>query len=217
MTAKKHVVVLDFGSGNVRSALRAIGRVGAEAELTGDLHTAAEADGLVVPGVGAFDTVMGLLRQSRADTVIERRIAGSRPVLGICVGLQIMFDRGLEGHEDDEGSPGLAQWPGAVRRLQASILPHMGWSQVSAAPGSRLLAGLDGERFYFVHSFAATADPARLMDGHAQMVPPLVSWAKYGERFVAAIEDGALSATQFHPEKSGDVGAELLRNWIRSV
>lgn len=205
------VVVLDHGSGNVRSAVRALERVGAQVELTADHDAAAEADGLVVPGVGAFASVMSGIRAVRGDQLIDRRLAGGRPVLGICVGMQVMFTTGVEhGVRTD----GLGEWPGVVDRLEAPVVPHMGWSTVDAPTGSVLFRGLGDERFYFVHSYAARSFPPL---GGGRFTPPLVTWSEHGERFVAAVENGPLSATQFHPEKSGDAGAELLRNWLGTL
>jgi imidazole glycerol-phosphate synthase subunit HisH len=209
---RPRVAVLDYGSGNIRSAQRALERVGADTEITADWDTALNADGLVVPGVGAFAACMAGLREVRGDQIIDRRLAGSRPVLGICVGMQVMFDEGVE---HGLHTKGCGQWPGTVQRLRAPVLPHMGWNTVDAAAGSRLLAGLDpGIRFYFVHSYAAPALP---MPPSQWMTAPLVSWADHGEPFVAAVENGPLCATQFHPEKSGDAGAALLANWLEMV
>jgi len=210
--SQPHVVVLDYGFGNVRSAVRALERVGAEVELTADKRAAVEADGLVVPGVGAFAAVMAGLREVGGDQVVDRRLAGGRPVLGICVGMQVMF---TEGVEHGERTDGLGEWPGVVDRLQADVVPHMGWATIDAAPGSTLFKGLEDERFYFVHSYAARAFP--LTDDGAGAVPftsPLVTWSEHGDRFVAAVENGPLAATQFHPEKSGDAGAQLLSHWV---
>lgn len=210
MSTKK-VAVLDYGSGNVHSAVKALARAGASVELTRDPDRVLAADGLVVPGVGAFDAVMAQLRAVRGDELIDRRLAGGRPVLGICVGEQVLFERGVErGIETD----GLAQWPGTVRRLEAPVLPHMGWSPVEVAAGSVLFAGLEQELFYFVHSYAATEWS---IEGRGALVVPKVSWAEHGERFIAAVENGPLSATQFHPEKSGDAGIGLLHNWISTL
>ena len=170
------------------------------------------ADGLVVPGVGAFAACMAGIRAVRGDQIIDRRLAGSRPVLGICVGMQVLFDEGVEHGLHTQGC---GQWPGTVQRLHAPVLPHMGWNTVDAAAGSRLLAGLDpGTRFYFVHSYAALDLP---MPPSPRMRLPLTSWATHGEPFIAAVENGPLSATQFHPEKSGDAGAALLANWLEMV
>ena len=216
MSADRRVVVLDYGSGNVRSAVRALERVGADVELTADPDAAADAHGLVVPGVGAFAAVMDQLRSVDGGRIIERRLAGGRPVLGICVGMQVMF---TAGEEHGVTTPGLDQWPGTVDRLHAPVVPHMGWSTVEAPEGSVLFEGVGDERFYFVHSYAAQSDPAAALDGgeDSPFPPPLVTWSEHGGRFVAAVENGALSATQFHPEKSGDAGAQLLRNWVTSL
>ena len=205
------VVVYDYGSGNVHSALKALEHAGADVLLTNDREEALEAHGLVVPGVGAFATVMAGLRQVGGEEVIDKRVAGGRPVLGICVGLQIMFERGLEHGVD---TPGLGQWPGTVAHLEAPILPHMGWNTVDVASGSSLFRGVESERFYFVHSYAATT---WLLDDTGSLPAPLVSYATHGQKFVAAVENGPLSATQFHPEKSGEAGLALLRNWVTSL
>ncbi|HUA29145.1 MAG TPA: imidazole glycerol phosphate synthase subunit HisH [Streptosporangiaceae bacterium] len=209
---RRKVVVLDYGFGNIRSAQRALQRAGAEVEITSDPHTALDCDGLVVPGVGAFAACMAGLRKVHGEIVIGKRLAGSRPVLGICVGMQILFE---EGDEHGERTAGCGEWPGIVRRLDAPVLPHMGWNTVDPPPGSRLFAGIDpGTRFYFVHSYAATSLP---LPPSERMTAPLITWATHGERFIAAVENGPLWATQFHPEKSGDAGAMLLANWLESV
>lgn len=205
------VVVFDYGFGNVRSAVRAMERAGAEVELTGDVEVAMAADGLVVPGVGAFAACMAGLRAARGDQVVERRLAGGRPVLGICVGMQVMFEAGVEHGERAEG---LGEWPGVVDRLEAAVVPHMGWSTVTPPPGSALFAGVEDERFYFVHSYGVQRWE---MEPSDHLRAPDVTWAEHGTRFIAAVENGPLSATQFHPEKSGDAGLQLLENWIRSV
>jgi glutamine amidotransferase len=199
----KRVVVLDYGSGNLRSAQRALERVGADVTVTADPSAAVAADGLVVPGVGAFAACMTGLADVDAKRVVDERVAADRPVLGICVGMQVLFDRGIEhGVESD----GLGVLPGRVERLAAPILPHMGWNTVTAADGSRLFAGLDADtRFYFVHSYAVHDTEG------------VVTMAEHGEPFVAAVERGPVSATQFHPEKSGDAGAALLENWLHTV
>ena len=211
MNPPASVVVLDYGFGNVRSAVRALERVGAEVELTSDPVKASAADGLVVPGVGAFAAVMEGLTQVRGGQIIDRRLAGGRPVLGICVGMQVMFE-----HGDEHGvrAEGLGEWPGLVDRLEADVVPHMGWSTVDAPEGTVLFDGIRDERFYFVHSYAARSFPPL---GDGRFTPPLVTWSEHGGRFVAAVENGPLSATQFHPEKSGDAGAQLLANWVGSL
>ncbi len=206
------VVVLDYGFGNVRSAVRALERVGAQVELTADPVLARESAGLVVPGVGAFAACMRGLQAVQGPQVIDRRLAGGRPVFGICVGMQVMF-----AHGDEHGvqTDGIGEWPGTVERLAAHPLPHMGWNTVSAPADSPMFAGIEDERFYFVHSYGVhrweLPPPDRLR-------PPVVTWTEYnGDRFVAAVENGPLWATQFHPEKSGDAGAALLQNWVKQL
>lgn len=210
MSARR-VVVLDYGSGNVHSAVKALEAAGASVQLTADRTAVAEADGLLVPGVGAFGAVMDQLRAIRGDELIDRRLAGGRPVLGICVGMQVMFERGIEHGLDVEG---LGEWPGVIRELEADVLPHMGWNTVEPAANSKLFSGIEHERFYFVHSYAA-------QDWTLETQPPYpeakLTWANHGSRFIAAVENGPLSATQFHPEKSGEAGLQLLRNWIATL
>ncbi len=208
----KNVVVLDYGSGNLRSAVRALERAGAEVTLTADKQQALDADGLLVPGVGAFAACMEGLQSVKGPEIIGRRLAGGRPVLGICVGMQVLFARGVEHGVETTGCD---EWPGVVERLQAPVVPHMGWNTLEVPEGTNLLAGVEQERFYFVHSYGVrewtlvTNDRTRA---------PLVTWAEHGgDRFVAAVENGPLTATQFHPEKSGDAGAALLRNWVDSL
>lgn len=205
MTTK--LVVLDYGSGNLRSAQRALERVGAEVEVSADRDAAMAADGLVVPGVGAFEACMTGLRKVGGDRIIADRVAAGRPVLGVCVGMQILFARGVEFGVE---TTGCGQWPGSVVRLDAPVIPHMGWNVVDAPADSVLFAGMDpATRFYFVHSYAAQqweGDPGAVL-----------TWATHHFPFLAAVEAGPLSATQFHPEKSGDAGAELLSNWIGAL
>jgi glutamine amidotransferase len=207
----KSVVVFDYGTGNIHSAIKALELAGATVELTKDPATCAEADGLVVPGVGAFAAVMQALLASGGDQIIGRRLAGGRAVLGICVGMQVMFDHGVEGGVD---TPGLGQWPGVVRKLDSDVLPHMGWNTVNPPEESKLFEGIRDERFYFVHSYAATEWTLDVIDPFRQ---PAVTWATFGQPFVAAVENGPLTATQFHPEKSGAAGVRLLTNWINSL
>jgi glutamine amidotransferase len=210
--SRPSVVVLDYGFGNVRSAQRALARAGADAEITGGFDAALHADGLVVPGVGAFAACMAGLRAVRGEEIIDRRLAGGRPVLGICVGMQVLF---TDGEEHGIRSAGCGQWPGLVEKLAAPVLPHMGWNTVQAPAGSVLFAGLgEEERFYFVHSYAARSLP---IESGGRLPAPLLTWAEHGEPFLAAVENGPLSATQFHPEKSGDTGAALLTNWLRTL
>jgi glutamine amidotransferase len=209
------VVVLDYGSGNLRSALRALQRAGADAVISSDQDLAVNADGLVVPGVGAFAACMAGLRAAAGDQVITKRLAGGRPVLGICVGMQVLFAAGLEHGQETQG---VGCWPGTVRKLTAPVLPHMGWNVVSHPPASRLLAGLDaGAMFYFVHSYAATQPPASFAAASPGPAEPVVGWTTHGQDFVALVEDGPLMATQFHPEKSADAGAALLANWLETL
>ena len=206
------VVLLDYGSGNIRSAVRALERAGADVTLTADRRAAMDADGLVVPGVGAFRACVEGIRAVRGHEVIGRRLAGGRPVLGICVGMQVLFEHGVEHGMD---TPGLDEWPGVVERIQAPVVPHMGWNTVEVPDGSTLFRGIEKERFYFVHSYGVR-DWTLRTDGRTRA--PLVTWAEHGgDRFVAAVENGPLSATQFHPEKSGDAGAALLHNWVESL
>lgn len=209
--AKPRVAVLEYGSGNVHSAVKALVRAGADVELTNDPQKVLEADGLFVPGVGAFDAVMQQLTATQGHELIGRRLAGGRPVLGVCVGLQVLFEHGVERGVETEG---LGEWPGTVRQLEADVLPHMGWNTIEAPEDSVLFKGLENERFYFVHSNAATE---WTLEGRTPAQRPKVTWSEYGEKFVAAVENGPLCATQFHPEKSGEAGIQLLRNWIASL
>jgi glutamine amidotransferase len=197
--SRPRVVVLDYGSGNLRSAERALERAGADVTVTADLDAAAAADGLVVPGVGAFAACVEGILAVGGDRVISERVAAGRPVLGICVGMQVLYEAG---EEHGVRTKGLGLLPGEVLRLQgAPTLPHMGWNVITAAPGSKLFAGVESERFYFVHSYAGPVRPGDTV-------------AEHGSRFAAAVEEGPLSATQFHPEKSADSGARVLSNWL---
>jgi glutamine amidotransferase len=192
--------------------VRALERAGASVTLSANRSDAMDADGLVVPGVGAFAACMAGLRSVYGHEIIGRRLAGGRPVLGICVGMQILFERGVEhGVETD----GCGEWPGVVERLQAPVVPHMGWNTVDTPEDSVLFEGIEEERFYFVHSYGVRDWTLRTND---RTRAPLVTWAEHGgDRFVAAVENGPLTATQFHPEKSGDAGARLLRNWVEGL
>ncbi|RBP98572.1 imidazole glycerol phosphate synthase subunit HisH [Bifidobacterium aemilianum] len=216
----KKIVVFDYGFGNVRSMTRALDRLGLDVTLTSDHDQALEADGLVVPGLGAFDACMEGLRTVGGDQVIYERLAQGLPVLGVCVGLQILFQEGLEnGHR----AAGLGLIGGQVGPLDADVVPHMGWDGVQTAEGSRLLKGLEAERFYFVHSCAASQAQAVDLELDGQRIDfggqeAQVSWCSYGRsRFVAAYERGSLFATQFHPEKSAEAGSQLLANWVAEL
>ncbi|WP_024803851.1 imidazole glycerol phosphate synthase subunit HisH [Nocardia sp. BMG51109] len=206
------IALLDYGSGNLHSAHRALVRAGADVTVTADPDIAVNADGLVVPGVGAFAACMAGLRSVRGERIIGKRLAGGRPVLGICVGMQILFERGVEFGVETEGC---AEWPGTVDRLPAEVLPHMGWNTVTPPADTVLFAGMDPDtRFYFVHTYAARSWD---LPAGGPLAPARLTWAEHGGPFLAAVENGPLSATQFHPEKSGDAGARLLRNWVNAL
>lgn len=205
------MVVLDYGSGNVHSAAKALEAVGANVTLTADADRVARADGLLVPGVGAFAAVMSALQTVRGAELIDRRLAGGLAVLGICVGMQVMFE-----HGDERGTraDGLNQWPGTVTALDSPVLPHIGWNTVEPPKDSILFEGIRDERFYFVHSFAVQHWE---MPSDGPLATPRLTWATHGSRFLAAVENGPLTATQFHPEKSGAAGLRLLSNWVTSL
>ncbi|HCS60571.1 MAG TPA: imidazole glycerol phosphate synthase subunit HisH [Microbacterium sp.] len=211
MTRRPTVAVYDYESGNVHSAVKALIAAGADATLTGDRKAALEADGLFVPGVGAFAAVRAALSAKGGDEIIDRRLSGGRPVLGVCVGMQVLFEHGVERGQNVEG---LGEWPGTVTKLDAPVLPHMGWNTVMPDEGSTLFRGIEEEHFYFVHSYAVQSWE---LDVIPPFPKPALTWATHGGRFLAAVENGPLSATQFHPEKSGDAGIRLLRNWVESL
>ena len=196
------LAILDYGSGNLRSALRAFERAGREVLITSDYSTALEAEGLVVPGVGAFGACMQGLKSVHGDQLVRDRIALQRPTLGICVGMQILFAHGVE-HGDHDG---VGVWSSTVEKIEAKVLPHMGWNTVTPNPESALFKGIEGESFYFVHSYGVTSSTGKIE-----------TWTDYDSRFLAAIEDGVMSATQFHPEKSGDAGLQLIKNWVSTL
>lgn len=207
----KSVVVLDYGSGNIHSVCRALEQAGARVSLTSNASEVQAAAGLVVPGVGAFDAVMTKLKAVNAPLLIDQRLIAGKGVLGVCVGLQVMFESGTEHGIETEG---LGQWPGKVERLESPRLPHIGWSKIAVANDSSLLRGLEDDHFYFVHSYGVRQWK---LEAEPPFRPPLVSWANCGDNFVAAVENGPLSATQFHPEKSGIAGLKLLSNWVQSL
>lgn len=208
---KKTVVVFDYGSGNVHSAVKALEKVGAAVSLTSDKKQAVDSDGLVIPGVGAFDNVMSQLAATSGDRVVDKRLASSRPVLGICVGMQVMFERGIE---HGIASSGLGQWPGTVEKLASEKLPNIGWNKIQAGEGSKLFSGIETEYFYFVHSYAAKKLELDVMPPFQS---PVLSFSEHGDKFLAAVENGPLTATQFHPEKSGEAGLQLLENWLGTL
>ena len=212
MTAPR-VVVLDYGSGNIRSAERALERAGADVVVTSDRVAALECDGLVVPGVGAFAACMSGINAVKGGELVGRRLSGGRPVLGICVGMQVLFEHGVEHGVD---TPGLGEWPGVVEELEAPVLPHMGWNAVDVPPGSALFRGVEHERFYFVHSYGVRRWELEVPED-SRTAAPRVTWATHGTPFVAAVENGPLTATQFHPEKSGTAGGVILANWVASL
>ena len=212
MNSQASVVVFDYGSGNVRSAQRALEHVGAAVTLTSDYAAALGADGLFVPGVGAFDACMQGINKFKGGEIIGRRLAGGRDVFGVCVGMQVLFDEGIE---HDIKTAGLGQWPGVVEKIAADVLPHMGWNSVKVAQGSKLFAGVESERFYFVHSYGVTK--WLMPDEYERTQAPKVSWCDYGNGFIAAVENGPLVATQFHPEKSGEAGLQLLESWVKGL
>jgi glutamine amidotransferase len=208
--SKPSVVVLDYGAGNVHSAVRALEAADAEVTLTNNRSQVLEADGLFIPGVGAFSAVMDALNALNVNELIDKRLVAGKPVMGICVGLQVLFEKGLEHGVE---AAGLGQLPGTVELLEAPRLPHIGWNTVEAAEGSKLFEGIENERFYFVHSYGVRNWE---LEAIGAFIPPKVTWTEYGSRFVSALEVGPLWATQFHPEKSGQAGIKLLNNWLNT-
>jgi imidazole glycerol-phosphate synthase subunit HisH len=198
------VALLDYGVGNLHSAAKALDRAGADVRVVPTVAEAAGAAGLVVPGVGAYGACLRGLASAGGPAAVAGWLEGGRPLLGICVGMQLLFEASEEGPVSD----GVAVVPGKLRRLTGQVkIPHIGWDEVTVRPGSRLFAGLgDGTRFYFVHSYAP--DP----DGEA-----VAAVCDYGGRFAAAVEHGNLFGTQFHPEKSGAAGLALLANFVSEV
>jgi len=197
------IAILDYGSGNLRSAQRAFELAADNVVVTRDAKTCSEATALVVPGVGAFAACMEQLLEAGGAEIISDRVAKARPIFGICVGMQILFESSNEKKE----TQGLGILPGKVSELSAPVLPHMGWNSVEAAPTSKLFNGIEEESFYFVHSYASKA-----------LVPNSANTTtNYGEDFLAAVERDFVVATQFHPEKSGSAGAKLISNWVKTL
>lgn len=211
------IAVLDYGTGNLHSVERALAETGSQVEVTSDFQTAFDAEGLVIPGVGEFGRCMRGLRQRRGDELIKARLEKNRPTLGICVGLQILF----AGSSENESESGVGIFPERIEKLDAPVIPHMGWNQVQPPSKSRLFQGLDLQRFYFVHSYARVLDSKNPNQSNnsneSGSIDYLAASSEYGQKFLAALEYGSLSATQFHPEKSGSAGLKLLANWVGSL
>lgn len=194
------IAILDYGSGNLRSAQRAFELAHPKVVVTSDPQVCIAATGLVVPGVGAFAACMAQLLAVGGDDIVSRRLELGKQIFGICVGMQIFFDKS----DEKAHTAGLGVFPGEVSLIKAPILPHIGWNSVSAPFQSKLFSGVEKSSFYFVHSYAAKS-------------PVAGAWntiSNYGENFLAAVELGLVTATQFHPEKSGAAGARLIANWV---
>lgn len=199
------IAIFDYGSGNLRSALKAFQHTGKKVVVTNEVEVAKSAQALVIPGVGAFSACMSSLYKNQAREIIDHRVSNQLPIFGICVGLQVLFSESEEKSES-KTEMGLGIWPNKVVKLSNPILPHMGWNTVEAGNGTKLLKGLNGEKFYFVHSYAVV-----------ESISGVNSWSNYGQRFLAAVEDGPVVATQFHPEKSASAGLKLISNWVDSL
>ncbi len=201
-TAAPFVAVLDYGAGNLRSARRALDRAGARVEVTADPARAASADGLVVPGVGHFGQCVRALRDQGFEALLAQAAAQGRPVLGICVGMQILYE-----HSEEADEPGLGLLPGAVRRLPDEVLvPHMGWNTLSRVRPDPLVDAVDGAYAYFVHSYAPDAQGEHVL-----------ATTRHGRDFAAVARSGSVGGTQFHPEKSAEVGRRVLAGWLATV
>ena len=196
------IAVIDYGIGNLRSAEKALQHLGADARLTSDSGVIARAAKVVLPGVGAFGACMQALRASGLEGVAKEAATDGRPFLGVCVGMQMLF----EASDESPDVAGLGIVDGRVTRLPETVrLPQIGWNTLSVSAGSRLCAHLpETPWLYFVHSFAPETGDERVV----------AAWCDYGRRFPAAIERGPLWATQFHPEKSGTTGLRLLQNFV---
>ena len=201
MTSRLRAAVLDYDAGNVRSARRGVESAGADAIVTSDPGEAASADVLVIPGVGHFGTCSRRLRERGLETVVRDFVAEGRPVLGICVGMQLLY-----GGSEESDEPGLGLLPGRVVRFpDRAVVPHMGWDVVDVTRRDGVLAGIDGRRLYFAHSYYAVPED----EAHV-----LARCTYGGERFPCVVREGSVLGTQFHPEKSGAVGARLLADWV---
>ena len=197
------IAILDYGSGNLRSAERAFQKTSENVIVTSDSKLAMDAEGLVVPGVGAFESCMLGLKKANGLEIIRTRIKNRAPIFGICIGMQVLFESGTENGNFE----GIGVLPGQVSKLPAKVLPHMGWNTVRIEGESRLFKGVEQESFYFVHSYAAPA----VKVGQAS------AYTDYHGEFLASFEFDSLAATQFHPEKSGDAGLQLIKNWTMLI
>ena len=207
--SEQSLAVLDLGTGDVSALVELLATAGATVAVTSECDAVMNADGLIVTGDTDTAAAMRRLRETRGDELIERRLAGGRPVLAIGVGMHILFDGVLE---DDGEIPGLGQWPGIVREVGGG--EFSGSLTVESATASALFTGLAGELFHFDNPRAVTD---WTLEVYGAFQPPLVSYATNGERFIAAVENGPLTAVQFQPEQSGDAGAQLLRNWLGTL
>jgi glutamine amidotransferase len=193
------IVVIDYKAGNLTSVMKAVAAAGAQAQLTDDPSVIEQAEKIILPGVGHF-AATELLRESGMEAAVRRQVGRGVPFLGICVGLQWLF----AGSAEEPGLPGFSAFDGRCERFPASLkVPHVGWNSIRIREGSRLLAGIaDGAFVYYTHSY------------HSPVVDATVATTEYGGAFSGAVERGMLFGVQFHPEKSGDVGLQVLRNFL---
>lgn len=210
-SAKPTIAVADYGIGNVGSLVNALEYLGTNVLVTAQGQPLLDADGMILPGNGAFGASKKAMEQLSIPRWVGQRVAGGRPVLGICVGHQYLFDAS----EEFGNNAGMGEWPGTVKKLPTEAVPHIGWSDVRPATDSILFAGLNQERFYFSHSYAVLE--WEFDQGIESMVPPQVSWGHHDGDFIAAVENGPLAGVQFHPELSGRAGLTLLKNWIGTL
>lgn len=195
------ISILDYGSGNLRSAQRAFELTGHEVKIASDADSFLSADAYVVPGVGAFGACMNQLQNINGVDIVHKAVSSKKPIFGICVGMQILFSLGKEKGDHQ----GVGVFEGVIEQIDAPVLPHIGWNTVEAE--TAIFDGVEKSMFYFVHSYGVKSAPKDAS----------VSWCTYGERFVAAIQRGSVFATQFHPEKSGEAGAKLIKNWAQMI